>query len=747
MSARKGSKHFIPSSIRSSTNKAIKYLTQQINPKVEPLIFSDWCKKAGKNRNTDAQQLRFCAVTPSAFYICKQAIISFIKISQIFAWVDIKSISINPNSNEVRLSFGTGEISLLFENRYDFTGKLVSYLRPILPDPYFPIDLNLPQSIEIQPTPFKSIHFADIFLSKCKLLNESVDADMILNLKHNIRHRKPIVIDSNLLNEQKTNALCYALTYSPTIKSAKFGGKSFNQLFARVSLIVTLNPGLRDIEIFKHKNTKDFEKFVISLKDSKVETLRFTDVEFTQKISEFLSDNLSESPIKSLYFNGQQFARNCIQCFHEKSIETLQHLSIENESLSTIHTFHIISVCLSSCLTKLVINNSNFDIATFFEAVNSNANDLKLKRIDLSGNRCSANFSGDYSMPSTLCKIKLTQLTWEGNSIVSFLSKQSYLTMVDIDLSRAYLSSSQVNSMSQTLPREPKSTSIRAFKWNSNPIFVKFFNFIMKWKFLTKLVMNDCEYSPKEKNQILPSLSGLISSINIQKLSIRNIQSTLGTKLMLSLKDCLCEHQAIKHLDISNNSIGDDGLSILKEIITVNTRIRSICFDGCKLQMYSSLSTFLAYITQIPYIRNVSKPRNDISELVKKFGQPASKEIKKNWVKLKEKHHRNHHHHKHHRSENSSSDFTSSTYTDTTSITTTSTLISSLNIITDQNIENEKELTALDEVEWEMMIDLFDGGVNKEWEKLRKQYSYVNITGIKALEPIEKECPIFDFVM
>ena len=182
---------FIPSSVRAMSLKVSKSFAQHVNLKIEPTLYSDWCKKPDSKKKSESSQIRFCVITPAALYVCKLRHISTIKISQVFPWISIKSFKSNLDNCEVTLEFAEESIHLIFTNVLQFVTKAVSYLKSILP-PYFPIEYDIRPGLEteIEPAKPKLSQIIDLFISKCKVFKENVDPNLISNLKHNIKSKK-----------------------------------------------------------------------------------------------------------------------------------------------------------------------------------------------------------------------------------------------------------------------------------------------------------------------------------------------------------------------------------------------------------------------------------------------------------------------------------------------------------------------------------------------------------------------------
>ena len=187
---------------------------------------------------------------------------------------------------------------------------------------------------------------------------------------------------------------------------------------------------------------------------------------------------------------------------------------------------------------------------------------------------------------------------------------------------------------------------------------------------------------------------------------------------MISLKDALSEHPTLTHLNIDDNSISDEGLLILKDILSANPRIKSLSFDGCEVKNYQTLISFLHFLSQLPYLKQISKPKVEIARFAETNGKKISREIKTAWEAID--------------GNNSQSD---RKYADESSSCRSSNSLVSSNLISVSTADINDvyiPMTHL-QVEWESGLEIpYDNSVN-EWSALKQKYSYANVTGIEML--------------
>lgn len=716
-------------------------------------------------------------------------------------------------------------ITLIIDNIVQFTEKCVSHLKSLLPL-YYPLKLAIPQELlnSIKTTPSKPIQIVDLYVSQCIFLNDNADTADVTLMRQDIQRLKPFKIDRSVKKDNQVDAMCTALMYSPLIKKARIGGKNFNQLFSKLGHIISLNMGLQELEIFKYKISTSvkpqFDYFLRMLHRSSIKNLFFHDISIDSNNSELLIDNLSTLHLHSLCFKNSQFGRNILNQFYdfitnlnqstvnaktvkkktkERKSSMPNFADFENESdtsklsksqseqnlfaFSEIHdkfdmnefaieqddlsnpfqVNQLITLCLFSSLTTLVLVDCQMDIQNFFESVSNamhhcaqnNVNDpLRLVSIDLSKNKCSASFTGDYQLPVHIETLKIQKISWEGESLVTFLTKQQFMSWIDLDISKCDLNERQFTSL---VFSQPGSLSVRSFIWDGNPLFVQFIRFLTEFKYLQILSINNCLILKKEKQTIIPALATLVSKTNLQSLSIDETFKSMKSQSITGLREVLCQHQTITKIDISDNEIGEAGLAVLKDIVTLNTRISRISFDGCGVDHYSSLVDFISYIAKLPYLTTIGQPKKEFKRLVEQYGKKVDKELNAAWSQVLEKHPEvlSIHGKKYATADSNSDVSCDDLLIDRTSAdlsSTTSAFISSAanDSSTSNKADFEPQISkraeiALLNTSWDIQFDLpIDDGSN-EWDQLKNQYSFEKLTGLEALRPKSNDKDLIEF--
>ncbi|OHS95240.1 hypothetical protein TRFO_02220 [Tritrichomonas foetus] len=621
--------------------------------------------------------------------------------------------------------------------------------------------------------PSKPSQFVYLFISSCHSLNLLIDKTLCKHFRKKI-HKKKLIsfisddfdtnsnekgLDSILLIQ---SAFCRALKYAQSIKTLKVGGTNFHQLFVNLSKVFEKNFLIENLIIKNFNNSRDSHNRMI---DNTSQLAEFEQFCITLK-------NQNSSKLKRISFETGKLTNSMIECMcnHSKSKYSISFINCEfennhyNSLFELVHHIRKLRICLddhivsneiypdllksvvSSKLKKLSLINMNIDIANVFEILNIAINQINctnnnitnnisnelnlesnnennhytnkdqpvieifesyLEKLDLSGNYCSNLFTGNYSLPISLSNIKLKNVQWEGNTFIQFLSTQSFSTTMSLDLSQA-----KFNGSYDDLPCSPPSPMISKLKWNHNQITPSILSFIEQLSFLDDVSFNYCEIlNTSENDDILKSFAHFLEKVHLTSFSIIETLKSFKTKSMFALRSSLILHPTLKKLNISKNSIGDEGLPILRDIILQSESLVHVSFDSSEIQQPSSMITFFNEILSTHHLLHLSKPRNDLSHLTSKSSKSVRRELKDSWMNVESKIQKN--------TENIEN------FVDMYS----SSIINSLTTV-DSFSMAENCPGSLFEADWNVEIDLgYDESV-EIWDTMRDEFSIKALTGI-----------------
>ena len=681
--------------------------------KIEPYLFYGFGEQAGKR----SIKHKFCIGTTACFYVCKSGLVSVMKIAHKYPWVAIESVSIEETTGRVILEFSAGTVRMTFANCASIGGKIVGHLRSLLPR-YHPVVFDVPATMEPSDPTIGKGQLVDLYVSECHLLDRTPEPKFVHTLRKASHREKLVRVDRTETSEANCHALSAALVYAMRVRAIEVGGKGFGKLWERLERIVEVNHEIATVTAFGYKKAKQFGAFVEGLTKSVVKTLCFRDIVFDGDMEAELTGRLAETPVSTLEFRGCVFKKEsfcqAVSTGFLGGVECLTNIRkfvVAKDVVDPQYVGCLIPILMGSAIEDMSVIDCEMDLEVFFQLFSASASSLNISVLDLSGNFCPEGFTGQYLMPGTLNALTLRRVRWDGNSLLTFLSKQTYMSMIEVDLSEAILNEEQVAQLVSEIPETPPTPSIRVFHWNSNPLCQKLLEFFSEFKYLQGLTISHCYYPAHEKKKgILQGLHSLLSKTNIQKLYIAESLKDFKDTAIRSLKEILSKHPALSKLDISKNALGDIGLSALKDILKVNTRFTRLVFDEEGLSSPDVLIDFLEFVGSVMYLRNISRPRLEMARLGEQFGRIKAHEMKQAWQRVTER--------KIPRSRCASESATD--FSTTSALVTTSDTVSATTSMASQHLE----------ANWDVHIEVdFDGGV-REWDALKQEFSYAQITGV-----------------
>ena len=254
--------------------------------------------------------------------------------------------------------------------------------------------------------------------------------------------------------------------------------------------------------------------------------------------------------------------------------------------------------------------------------------------IDLSENTCSDEYNGSLVLPNSLRKLTLAHVKWKGSSLINLFSQQNFLSRCVVDVSAASIEDYDFPSFCDKLGDQPE-TSFFGLVWNENMISANFLWKISERDDIDELTCDKCTFSQSEKKTILGAMSFLLEALPLTKLSIRKTFAPFKAGMMEALKTVLSSMSSLRILNVADNCFEDEGLQILEEILTANTSIQCIIFDGRNARRPKSLIQFLNQLREMTHITRAGKPKREI-ERFRESSKLGLRELIKSWNKLSE---------------------------------------------------------------------------------------------------------------
>lgn len=360
-----------------------------------------------------------------------------------------------------------------------------------------------------------------------------------------------------------------------------------------------------------------FEKFLKNIEandEIPIIGLTFSDTKLTAKNLETLSNTVRNKGIRCLGFRN---AITEIDTFYTAFISKNIGSYMSILTLDKIPNINI-NLILKSCpnLEFLSIVNCRIDIV---EAVTQlQGKNLPLLRgINLSGNFCGKSGPRNMKLPPLLQSISVNNISWASRTLSEFIQTITHSVKKGLHLSIADADASTEEFVRVfNYFRQTRFTHLHSFVWSSNPIHPRLFDFFSRNPELIHIDLSYC-FNNSEKEAITAFAQYIINSNSLKSLILKGnplISNPPDIALIIKAVEVV---KSVQYLDISNNKIGDDGLEMLKSLLSNAISLRVLNFDGSEPKKASSLFSLLTFSTHSPTNAAVSYPSSDIDSLLK----------------------------------------------------------------------------------------------------------------------------------
>ena len=400
------------------------------------------------------------------------------------------------------------------------------------------------------------------------------------------------------------------------------------------------NRHIASLTIEEYGKSDDFQGFVRVLCESCVEKLVFKKVTYTQKMLSILKSSISGMSIQELRLEKCSIGRRWIEVLNDHLVTydefPVTSLSIvKDDVLTRVEDIGVLAKFIElSNITSIRLQKVGNDVARMLSALCHFGKPFV--EIDLSENTCSDGYNGSLVLPNSLRKLTLAHVKWKGSSLINLFSQQNFLSRCVVDVSAASIEDYDFPSFCDKLGNQPE-TSFFGRVWNENMISANFLWKISERDDIDELTCDKCTFSQSEKKTILGAMSSVPEALPLTKLSIRKTFASFKAGMMEALKTVLLpvSMSSLRILNVADNCFEDEGLQILEEILTANTNIQCIIFDGCNARRPKSLIQFLNQLREMTHITKAGKPKREI-ERFRESSKLGLRELIKSWNKLSE---------------------------------------------------------------------------------------------------------------
>jgi len=543
-------------------------------------------------------------------------------------WVKLSYISLA--GNRIVLKFGKAECNLEISDLPKVAGEISFLLGRILTrKELISLEMNGFKLFNTKPNPLSII---SRFCERCRTDNIQIESKIVDHLKHILVSSLPIV---SLDSFQRASAICSpfldSLPLMNTIGSVKVSQLIDKDIYLELVPLVSQPTALCHIHI-QAEVTKNFSSFATAFlqnKDSKIYGLTFSSSNFSASDLKQISSMINEKKISCLGFR-EALSPEGLSYFHTSflqasNIRTLRYLDLSKTTKLNLSTL----MAKLRNLTILNLESCGLDISQIF-AVMSSSQLPHLKILNIGGNQFLNKIDSIHSPPPNLTSLWANSISFSDGMLVHFASYlfNSFAKGLRLSMSNTLASTDEWFRLF-TFLQTTSYTGIKSLKWDSNPTYASFFEFLSKNKEIDTLSLCGCFY---ESNQIpIGCLADFLESVpNIENLFLRGNKTSYFGQFTVAILSAMQGLSKLKYLDISSNRGGDNTVLGLKLLVGQLAELNTISFDGTKPSSSQPLFDLFAVIKHSGRKVSVSYPENDISHL-KKGSSISEEQI--DWLK------------------------------------------------------------------------------------------------------------------
>lgn len=369
--------------------------------------------------------------------------------------------------------------------------------------------------------------------------------------------------------------------------------------------------------------------------NSPLTQLTFSRTNFTPQYFQYLNEIVQMLPFKELAFENaitandlNQLVDNDAILFAMTSAQTLTFKTIKGIILTPI-------ISAIHSLKEINLINCQVSIDELMTLLPS----TKMQVVRVYGGTATNKLNTKITLPSTLYSLAFDKITWEGNTLaqmwqlcIGHLQKVTVTShnendlsfvnppdtkrdMVTLSFASATLSKTQWNDFFSAMDYRIGSKLLKELDWSENPFQPQILYFMMNCPKLHVINANGC-FSPNSSN-IQDFTDFLNASKTIKKLSIKGTSNCRLKQASNLFFDNLKGNTRLLELDVSDNEIGDEGLSELLDLLMVNKTIKKIRFENNDIVNPKSYYTFFDTLKECGSKLNILYPDKDLYGMYK----------------------------------------------------------------------------------------------------------------------------------
>lgn len=556
-----------------------------------------------------------------------------VKLSRAYPWVNLTSIS-SPKNHVLLFKFSNGNVTLECKDIDALCMSLATLFYELFPQE-FRAHFDLPLHSKFVPPDVLPQMFVGLYISACHSLGHSLNDHFNKKLYKSLKDNPKLIDFTEFSPDKKmASALFLSLELTQNIKAIKVNESKHYQLFPSLIKLVKANQDLEEISFVNVDKVQGFKQFLEAVDGSSIISLNFQRFAFNDEMYGYLLYSNQAPIIQNLSFSECDIGENRLGLFMKVAdrFPELTSLTIDhdmNTVTPSIISYDLKNFLVTTSLTTLNLRNVNMNLLDFFTAISGH--ETALQRLDLSLNIFTWKKDAQFELPETLEYLDLSQCTWDVDAILYMMSTIRFFRPTTLDLSSMTVVDNKYerlfNLLEASVPSTHPPTKII---WSSNKLDARFAMFLSRIHGLKSLNINAAKYEDDKMISILNSLVVLFQNTNITEFSLSGNKKRPNGPLICELLPVIQIRETLLSIDISSNTIGNQGVDVLARFIENSPQLQEVHFDGQQPTQVQPFLNVMKAIKKHPHLMKVAQPVTDMDALCNNF-QQQKEVIRQSW--------------------------------------------------------------------------------------------------------------------
>lgn len=563
--------------------------------------------------------------------IVSNTFITFVKtvitsLSHTYYWSDLSSVRfLDKDGMELifkkvrKNSSKTNQFRFRSRERPVILRKIIDVLyHTLTPMEISKIDLDFPHP-EISINPRGVFSRFDEHLIKGNIA--ITDSKLRDQIKKDCQITNPICIPKAIVSQKEIKALFYALIGSPFTRAVFFPEikdlEIVEKMYKYMGLFVNSPTNLQFFS-FRNPVTPRFDEFskaLIDKSETSISGIGFREVTMPEEGVEKVKKIVGEANLMSLRWCSISPVNSSESLLKDRKVKkSLRYLALDG---SKGINFRKIAPRLSH-IAVLSLENSDLEIADVFKVINK-AKLTELKMLNLGHNNASKPIESSSLISSKLQRIDISHARFSNNvmkNILEVILTADYENGLKFYCDQYHASDNEVDDALSNF-QNISTNSLLEFSWRRNKIDKNLLNFLKNNRNLEKLILKGNVYNSNDE-KIVKEFSSICPSLkNLTHLYVcGSKKGELGASFQNQLIDGLKKLPKLTYLDVSNNSISDEGIQSITTSLKEFSSLTHIILDNNKITSITPLKKLGEKAIQLYKNLYISWPINDIKTLL-----------------------------------------------------------------------------------------------------------------------------------